>query len=1749
MKKLGKRSLSVLLALLMILTSVASASASLIETAGSGSMTLYVPEAVYLTPSSAGAGANVAGQWYLNNTDGSGNYSYARGAESTGKFYFYCANATRISVTTSFDNGVGYTSDLTTSVNGTTLNDGDFRIASGNTNQMLTWRVDYTCNDGVTRTAWAYTFIYVPNRIPTGVATEAESAKHKEKHSKRRNDYHGFVSVLWGANSYETTTQDGDQEPKGPAEMIFLGNNGMKADSGTRPHNLGYFNDNNPRTFHYHNDNDINPSAYSPYAHYYVDVSRYTNMNMIPNMYFGLAVTDKENVKNYYEQTVTLQTASGTTLSTMHPRTEYGSGVVIYNESSHKKPDYNISGIGLNTWTNYRIYTYGRTKCGGTNTHSEHYIYFNLYNNNKSTLRNYYFNCINSGYGMQQERYTASSWNTYISALRHAGYVLGYAVVSSSDVTWAYNNLVNARNGLQVETHTAKARHVALIHTGSSSYVVTNLATSETTEETLTYTGGNTLTAKNNPYAGYTLYGYKANWDDTVGSSTYLADLPGITKTSSGVITNYRSDGDKYYTFFYTPNLYTVTLNNNNATVAGTANIFCSYGNAFFKDANYTEKMYSTMNNISVPSRAGYIFDGYYDAQTGGMRMINTSGFLTSNAITTAAASNVTWYARWIPIVYTINYNGNGATGGGTASSSHTYDVPKALTTNGFTREGFTFAGWSYSMGGTPAFANGASVNNLTTINGEQIELYAIWDINKYTIAYDGNGATGGATSPTLCTYNTNAAIADSGFTRTGYVFSGWSTEKDGKVTYKPGQTVKNLTEKNGETVILYAVWTPIKYKITFKDEDGTVLSTQMTDYDSVPVYSGKTPTKEQTVSTVYTFAGWSPELTAVTGEATYTATYTAAPRKYNVYFLGEKNETLYSEAFEYGTMPGFNGETPTKAKTQQYSYIFDGWKEEFKTVTGTQYYHVKFAPVLNKYTAKFFDYDGTLLWETTLDYGTQIVYGGDKKPVREKDVQFEYTFSDWNAPLGIITDDISFLPVFSSTLRSYTIRFVNYNGDLLKEYSVEYGTSPVYDGITPEKPSTVEEQFAFAGWDSTLSECTGDKTYTAQFTASPRMYKISFVNFDGSLVKETEFGYGSIPFCDITPAREAENKYTYTFSGWGDIKSVTGEATYTAQYSYDYTKHTITFVNDDGTVLQNTQFAWGETPVYSGAVPVKAATAQYTYTFKGWDKEIASVTEPATYTAQYTANVNEYDIVFKNYDGTVLKTYHLLYGTLPEYDGAKPEKPANAQYTYTFAGWDSEVSEVVGYAEYTATFTSTVNKYTVQFVSEDGSEIYDEQILEYGATPVYKGKEPTKARTQQYTYSFKGWDKEIDIVTGNIVYSARFDATVNKYTVKFVNYDGTLLSEQTLDYGTVPAYTGTAPTREAVAQYTYVWNAWDKEISALLEDTVYTAHFDEVLNYYKITFKNYDGTILQDDKTFGYGTTPDYLGETPQKPRTPKYSYTFAGWTPAIDTVTGEAEYTAKFTEAVNKYHVIFKDHDGTVLQDTEVEYGSMPRYNGKTPVREHDDNYLYTFAGWQEEFKPIVGETVFNAKYSKRVNKFTVKFVDDKGVLLQSKSYNYGEIPVFDGTPVKPHDEQYHYVFAGWDKPIAAVTGFTTYVAVFAANAHEFVTVSETAPTCTESGKKVLSCPVCGFTFEQETQPTGHSYGEAFIENGKAYRECGTCGDRMEIPMSEAEKEQSLCKYCGKYHYKWIRPDFGWISCIISRFFTFLGSMFGKR
>lgn len=79
-------------------------------------------------------------------------------------------------------------------------------------------------------------------------------------------------------------------------------------------------------------------------------------------------------------------------------------------------------------------------------------------------------------------------------------------------------------------------------------------------------------------------------------------------------------------------------------------------------------------------------------------------------------------------LLYTVSYNGNGATSGSTANSSHTYGTAKNLTTNGYARVGYDFLGWSTdSTAKTATYSNSQSVSNLSLVNGATIELFAVW--------------------------------------------------------------------------------------------------------------------------------------------------------------------------------------------------------------------------------------------------------------------------------------------------------------------------------------------------------------------------------------------------------------------------------------------------------------------------------------------------------------------------------------------------------------------------------------------------------------------------------------------------------------------------------------------------------------------------------------------------------------------------------------------------------------------------------------------------------------------------------------------------------------------------------------------------------------------------------------------------------------------------------------------------------------
>jgi len=145
--------------------------------------------------------------------------------------------------------------------------------------------------------------------------------------------------------------------------------------------------------------------------------------------------------------------------------------------------------------------------------------------------------------------------------------------------------------------------------------------------------------------------------------------------------------------------------------------------------------------------------------------------------------------------------------------------------------------------------------------------------------------------------------------------------------------------------------------------------------------------------------------------------------------------------------------------------------------------------------------------------------------------------------------------------------------------------------------------------------------------------------------------------------------------------------------------------------------------------------------------------------TVSATFEKQKYTIKFVNDDGTPLQSSSVAYGEMPEYKSDEPTKAKTAEYSYKFDKWSPEIEKVTGEKTYTATYTNSKNKYTVKFVDDDGKTLLQSSQVEYGETPKYTEANPTKKSTELFEYTFKGWNKKITAVTGNVTYKAVYDS------------------------------------------------------------------------------------------------------------------------------------------------------------------------------------------------------------------------------------------------------------------------------------------------------------------------------------------------------------------------------------------------------
>lgn len=281
--------------------------------------------------------------------------------------------------------------------------------------------------------------------------------------------------------------------------------------------------------------------------------------------------------------------------------------------------------------------------------------------------------------------------------------------------------------------------------------------------------------------------------------------------------------------------------------------------------------------------------------------------------------SNVVLRAKWTANRYTVQFNANGGSGS-MADQSFTYGTAQSLSSNTFTRTGYTFAGWATHSDGDGQYTDGQTVSNLTAAQNGTVTLYAKWSLVYYALTASATGTGSGTVSlnPSGGSYTNGTVVVVTAAPASGSTFTGWSD----------GETVNPRTYTVTDDMAVAAEFALQTFTVTFKDHDETVLLSQVCGWGVDMPYPAADPSREG-----YRFLGWTPTPPdTVTRTATYYANYQANP--YTVKFhanTGDGEDVVQEQNFTYGTQQAL-----VPASTLRFTktgYTFSHWRDEGGTI------------------------------------------------------------------------------------------------------------------------------------------------------------------------------------------------------------------------------------------------------------------------------------------------------------------------------------------------------------------------------------------------------------------------------------------------------------------------------------------------------------------------------------------------------------------------------------------------------------------------------------------------------------------------------------------------------------------------------------------------------------------------------------------------------------------------------------------------
>ncbi len=1038
---------------------------------------------------------------------------------------------------------------------------------------------------------------------------------------------------------------------------------------------------------------------------------------------------------------------------------------------------------------------------------------------------------------------------------------------------------------------------------------------------------------------------------------------------------------------------------------------------------------------ISLPlcafTREGYRFIGWATEADGAPIYTDGATFCIGDA------GDVTLYACWQGEGNSFTFYAN--FGEGNMRSDFTIETGEsgALPKNQFTRNGYTFLGWSTDPYGSVQYTD----EDIYYMNESgDVNLYAVWEAIDYTIQYNTNGGTaiadGKFNAKTVVTLPTD-------LTKKGYTFDGWYASNDFS-----GDRIENIPLDSYGDKTFYAKWTPVVYNIGFDSDGGSNIASITYTIESEN-FALPTPSK-----TGYDFGGWLDKnkptdeaVFVIRKGSTENRNYYAKwiPIEYKITFnsnggsaIDEKKYTIETETF---TLP-----TPTKT-----GYTFGGWYTA-SNFSGTRVESVALGSMDDKTLYAKWD-----LIEYTITYHSN---GGNE--IADKEYTIEtltfslptpekrgYTFLGWFDNISCEGSAVASVELGSTGVKDF---YAKWKATVYEVTFAPNGGNTVIDPITYTVESEeitlsqtcTREGYTFLGWYRN-ADGTGEKVLTIETGSvdnmtlyagwAPVEYTISFITGGGDAVDPMKFTVESAN----TLLPQTCIRTGYTFVGWYSNADYTGtpvsfvaggsmgEKVFYAKW--DPIKYTVTFESNGGSAVALITYTIESADIdLSQYQPSKTG-----YHFLNWcdeDGSSISVIRKGSVGDRVLSAVWSDSIPYtiklhqNNGNGILTINYNINSETVV--------LPTDLIYSgYTFVGWYADeacegtaVTEVAsgstGDRVYYAKWTR--DSYTVSFEANGGSAVGE--MTYHVETATFALPTPTKTG-----YTFGGWYENASLggakleyielgSTGNKLLYAKWE--VVPYTVTYDSNGGSNVADR--EY-TIETETFALPTPTKTG---YTFGGWyeNADFSGVRVERIELGSTGNKVFYakwelvpYTVTFESNGGSTIE-EKEYTIESATFNL------PVPTKTGYTFGGWYTASD-FSGASVESIAIGSMGNKqlyakwelieYTIRFETNGGSAIDSitytVESEDIDLSQYQ--------TSKMGYHFLNWCDEDgnsistirKGSVGDRVLSAAWSDSIP-YTITLHQNNGNAVLTINYN-----INSETYILPTDLIYKgYTFDGW-------------------------------------------------------------------------------------------------------------------------------------